>query len=704
MSAGNLPVFPYGAVYFRKSNPPREDWERDYRQAAEDGMNAFRHWFLWGAIEVAPGTFDWDDYDRQLDLAARYGITTIIAELTHAAPEWAFDQLAAARYERADGQKVTSSIRNSTATGGFPGLCLDNEEAWALAGNFLTELVNRYKGHPALGAYDVWNECNLHSSAYPYCYCPGTVARFHAWLKQKYGDLKTLGAAWRRYSYTDWRQVAPPRGAAPYPEYMDWVQFRIDNAHRLLRWRVELIRALDPDHPVTAHGVNDAGLRRLVDGADDPWRAAALVDGFGYTGGSSHSLRDDWRGHRWCFTDLHRAAANGKPFWSAELSAGPIWKWWGGQAREPARIPNGEDLRLASLIAMAGGVTGIFSNRWRPLLDGPLFGACAYYDMDGSPTDSSRMAGRIAKWANAPQQEMLWQSRPVRGDIGILVVPETQIHSTLWMGKSDFYAHTLRGVYQGFLASNIQADWVSLDQIEAYDLLYLPCPALLTEQTARALTRWVENGGSLVSEGCPAYFGDGGRAGAAQPNLGLDRLFGVAQAYVEFTPDLLEKERLTFGVDGIEGIPGGLYLQAYHAAGGRASGWYEDGRIAVVDHQYGKGRTRLIGTVPGLGYWQQKSRPPEDFYAGILTWAGKEPQVLCRETLVTARLHAGKGGAYLWLVNMEPIPLEADVELSNAWGPFRDCQILWGESKPTVEERRLKAALPAKDALVVRLM
>ena len=58
-----LPRIPYGAVYFRKSNPPREDWGRDYATAAADGMNVFRHWFLWSAIEVAPGEFDWADYD-----------------------------------------------------------------------------------------------------------------------------------------------------------------------------------------------------------------------------------------------------------------------------------------------------------------------------------------------------------------------------------------------------------------------------------------------------------------------------------------------------------------------------------------------------------------------------------------------------------------------------------------------------------------
>ena len=35
----HLPTVPFGAVYFRKSNPPREDWEVDYREAAKIGIN-----------------------------------------------------------------------------------------------------------------------------------------------------------------------------------------------------------------------------------------------------------------------------------------------------------------------------------------------------------------------------------------------------------------------------------------------------------------------------------------------------------------------------------------------------------------------------------------------------------------------------------------------------------------------------------------
>src|SRR5690606_19080893 len=51
MPLDKLPQSPFGAVYFRKSNPPKQDWPRDYGIAAEDGLNVFRHWFMWAAIE-----------------------------------------------------------------------------------------------------------------------------------------------------------------------------------------------------------------------------------------------------------------------------------------------------------------------------------------------------------------------------------------------------------------------------------------------------------------------------------------------------------------------------------------------------------------------------------------------------------------------------------------------------------------------------
>ena len=113
-------VFPYGADYFRKSNPPEEGWARDHQTASKIGMNAFRHWFIWSAIEVAPGKYDWRDYDRMMDLAAQSGIKVVIAEMITAAPEWMFDTYAHASYRGSDDTVVHSQISSSSATGGFP--------------------------------------------------------------------------------------------------------------------------------------------------------------------------------------------------------------------------------------------------------------------------------------------------------------------------------------------------------------------------------------------------------------------------------------------------------------------------------------------------------------------------------------------------------------------------------------------------------
>src|SRR6202046_3927983 len=74
------PVFPFGAVYFRKSNPPEQDWERDHKTAAQMGVNIFRHWFMWASIENAPGRYDWRDYDRMVELESQNHIKVVIAE------------------------------------------------------------------------------------------------------------------------------------------------------------------------------------------------------------------------------------------------------------------------------------------------------------------------------------------------------------------------------------------------------------------------------------------------------------------------------------------------------------------------------------------------------------------------------------------------------------------------------------------------
>jgi beta-galactosidase len=260
------------------------------------------------------------------------------------------------------------------------------------------------------------------------------------------------------------------------------------------------------------------------------------------------------------------------------------------------------------------------------------------------------------------------------------------------------YIQSAQGAYQAFFDSNIQADFVGIDDIAEYPMIYLPYPVMLRKTTADKLRDYVAKGGRLVSEGCPGYFGDGGTVGLVQPNLGLDQVFGAREAYVQFTPDLLGK--LTLTVKDKE-IGGQYFLQEYKLAGGQAAGQYANGRIGAVEHTFGSGKTLLIGTFPGGSYYRNHAAPTREFFAGLLAWAGIRQQVQSSDTAVKARLHKGAGGTYVWVVN--PTRMVRSVKISLP-SPFQRAVELWQESShPVVSGNTLAVTVDDRNVAVIRL-
>jgi beta-galactosidase len=353
------------------------------------------------------------------------------------------------------------------------------------------------------------------------------------------------------------------------------------------------------------------------------------------------------------------------------------------------------------MTSFAGGARGLLYPRWRPLLDGPLFGAFGAYGMDGSRTARSEMASRIAKWANAPEQADLWRSQPVRGDIGIVFIPETQVLDYALQGKVDTYTAAMRGAYQGFFAHNIQADFVHIDHIGEYAAVYLPYPIMMTEASARKLVAFVHAGGRLISEGLPAYFGERGHVGQVQPNYGLDALFGARQADVVFAPDLFGE--LALEVMG-ERVVGGAFRQTYELAGGTAAGAYDDGAIAAVQGKAGKGETLLVGTFPSIGFATHHAEGTRAFFRRVLGWAGLEPSVATDNAGLTARLHDGEGGRHLFVLNPARSPQSATLTPAPSIAPVAGVRVHWGDpGSVQLKGASLAVTVGARDALVVRL-
>ena len=698
-----LTDFVYGAVYFRRTNPPPEDWARDYRTAAEDGHNIFRHWFLWGAIEREPGVYDFSEYDPHFDLAAKHGIKVIIAEMLTSAPEWAFEKYAHARLENRDGTRDPSGMNAASVSGGFPGLSLNDPEVRAAAGRFLRALAERYRDHPAMGGYDLANEMKFPQTPggrqLDYDFSPATQAKFRLWLKDRYGSLEALGRAWHRLSYTRWDQVEAPRHAGPYPDVLDWHDFRIDDFHEQVQWRANVLRQADPDHPITSHS-KATPLSRMHDRLNHDWMAADIVELFGFTWGAHKAGIAPWK--QFNAVDLTRSAARGKPFWHAEAIGGPTWN--SDRGRDEGKVVTPEQIRLWNMVSFAGGAQGILNPRWRPLLGGVLFGAYGFYGMDGSRTDRSAMASTIAKWGRADAQKPLWAADPVKGDIGIVVVQESQLHAHAYSqkgGDAKAYVHSVHGAYRGFFDNNIQADWVYIDHIDDYEVLYLPHPLMLKRATAERLKRWVEAGGTLISEGAPGYFAERGIVGEEQPNSGLDALFGVRESEVEFGRNI--HQDMTYTLDG-RTLPVGLNHQEYEVTSAQAVGRFDNGAVAVADNRFGRGRTRLVGAFPGYAHYHDRSEATRAAFADLLAWAGVERHVTLDARGVVARLHRQGDDLYLWIVNHNRSDTAVDLRLASALGRFSDSYLHWGLENARVRDSRVRVTVGGEDATIVKLL
>ncbi|GHV40304.1 beta-galactosidase [Spirochaetia bacterium] len=689
------PPVEIGAVYFRRSNPPEEDWERDYAVAKEDGHSMFRHWFTWNAVHVAPDTFDWEPYDKHLALAAKYGIKTIIAEHIYEAPDWLYHKYPHARLETANGSRFHSQMGNSNAVG-LTRMCLDNPEVLEEAKKFLFELARHYRDNPGLYGYDIWNECSLYNAA-SLCYCPATQGAFRQWLREKYDDnLDTLRNTWRRFSIAAWEDVEMPRQIQPYPDTIDMIHFQNDDALKWMKIRRDTLRQADSKHYIVAHG--NAKTFCDLPACGDDYRPVEFCDIYGYTfwyGNGCHTMLG---------SDMIRIAAAGKEFWRAEAIGKSDWAGRGGHTTPVLKQEEMSDpgnIRLDALYSFAAGSRGYINPRWRSLQEGALFDGYGWYNLDGSRSPRSEEVKKIGAWANDKKNRDLWNAQPVRGELGLLLLDDAEIFCYSFYGSTEYYSLAYQGAYEAFLDCNIQADPIRLNHINDYKIIYAPFPVSLSDDVVEKLTAWVDQGGVLCFEGCPGYFSAEGHAFAKQPARGLDALIGAKQDEVSFGPDMWHGLEFS-SAQGRCG--GGVFRQSYLPEKGKATAWYDDGKAAVIENAYGKGKVRTVGTMAGYGYKLGYKAEYLNYFSSLLPFAGRVPLVRSDyNSGLISRIWANKTDVYLWCINRRPYSQDVVLELNDKYfSPSRAEPLRGGEAQAA--GNYLRFTVSGRDASVYRLI
>ena len=353
-----------GAQYYRPPNPPRSDWERDLQLMANSGMNTVKFWACWSWMNPERDHFDFEDLDALMEIAGRVGLKVVLNVILEDAPYWLEEDHPEARYCDADGRDIQLGAAMNTPGGGWPGLCFDNAAVAEAGFVFLEAVVARYKDHPTLLAWDVWNEPHLEPASYfpdrIYCYCAASTSRFRRWLQLRYKTLQTLNARWAR-RFSGWSQVHPPRLFEAVPDMMDWREFWFENLRAWLDARVARIKALGAAQPAMTHVALSGFTGQMATHTLDEWTLAPAVDGFGTSSFPTWLMNDDPVEHLMSL-DAARAAAAGKPFWQSELQGGRGRRNGASSTQHPRR----EVLTLEMWNAFAAGRAASCSGNGAP--------------------------------------------------------------------------------------------------------------------------------------------------------------------------------------------------------------------------------------------------------------------------------------------------------------------------------------------------
>lgn len=591
-------MFVFGSQYLRGTTPERDQWLRDMENMKKLGFNTIRGWMVWNTLERREGDIDYDYISTFLESAEQFDLQVGLLFHLHACPHWAVDKFSKYFYLTEEQLPFEPAVRPNTPSGGWPGLCFDNEEVREMEERFITSVMKETKKYKNVAFYEPMNEPHqwvdyTKSPVGIFCYCPATMEKFRLWLQNKYGSIEALNDAWG-YSYNDFSQVRPPRWTSSYCDYIDFRMFTIDNVAQEIRFRSDIIRAND-NKPVIAHAWGGGAVTcpQLGGMAFDDWKNAEIFDKWGYSA-FPNTDKDCCVLGLGC--DATRNAAGGKDFWQSELSAGVN----GGVLKNNGRISD-KTFDKFSLESIRHGAKGLLYWQYRKERIGAEMGGFAMTDYDGGPTNLTKTAGEIGKFL-AQYGEILEKGTTDSAQVALVFSIRSYLADWASNDKSGnkYAIDSMTGYYRMFWEENIPVDVIHEcfpGDMSRYKLIILPTAIAIDPGFADKLRSYIENGGIVLSEHSFGLFNETFKMSYQVPGYGFAEIFGAQE------DDLLKRSELTIS-DGTKNYPitGNRFAETFRDYSGEALYFYEDGSPAVLTNRFGKGQAILSGINLGLAY------------------------------------------------------------------------------------------------------
>ncbi|MFI7431480.1 beta-galactosidase [Micromonospora sp. NPDC049836] len=471
----------YGADY----NPeqwPEQTWAEDVDLMRRAGVNLVSVGiFSWALLEPAPGRYEFGWLDRAIDLLHDAGIGVDLATATASPPPWLAHRHPETLPRRADGTVLWPGGRQAYC----PSSPVFRERSLAL----VEAVAGRYAHHPAVLMWHVSNELGCHNV---HCYCDVSAAAFRRWLRERYGDLDALNAAWGTafwsQRYHDWAEINPPRAAPTFAnptQQLDFLRFSSDEQRAQLRAERELLTRLAPQ-PVTTNFMIGTGIKYLD---YHSWASDVdLVANDHYLTAADPQPQINLA----LAADHTRGVAGGAPWLLMEHSTSAV-NW---QPRNVAKTPG--QLRRNSLAHVARGADGVLFFQWRASRAGAEKFHSALVPHAGPETKVFREVCRLGADLAA-----LAEVRGSRVDAEVAILFD---YEAWWGAELDShpsvdvtYTDRLSALHGALWRAGVTADVVhpSAD-LSGYRLVLAPTLYLVRDADTDALRRYVEAGGTAL--------------------------------------------------------------------------------------------------------------------------------------------------------------------------------------------------------------
>jgi len=504
-----------GTQYYRPPFPRQQYWDDDMQRMVDAGLNTIQFWVVWAWVEATPGEFRYDDYDDLVATADRHGLSVVLSTIAAIHPYWIHRVVPGSEMVDNFGHKVVSSNRGECHYGLTPGGCIDNPGVWERMSGFLTATVERYRCAANLFGWDAWNELRWNVQADGLvCYCDHTLRAYRDWLDAKYGGLEGLNDAWLR-RYSTWEDVLPGKMPdRPYTEMMafqDFVSWRaVQHAHA----RYDVMKALDPGHPVTVHGAQPTvlhggdsypGNTALHRGND--WSFSDKTDGIGTSSfplwGGIEMDRADFINR----IDYSASSRQGKRLWLSELQ--------GGRSNIGFSVAQSVDAASQQMWVwngIAAGADAVLFWCWRD----EVFGReSTGFGLAGNDGLAEQRLSALAKTGAVLSEhgDLLGTYEPRDAEVGILFSPQSYYLYWAQEGSARLGMASLQGYARALARRNIPYRVVEeghLDGLEGLKLLIVPRVVVMDTSVTEALGAFAKRGGVVLCESETGAFGSNG--------------------------------------------------------------------------------------------------------------------------------------------------------------------------------------------------